>query len=144
MAVYLLVAVSSYLRPNTQLQAKRSQLVAPMVGGSQFWSLLICPSAEGKVTKTFESDVSLELDTPWLLWAAPVLHALSLGDPNERILDFSYSRLALEFQRSCSRLGIEKLVLYQTRHSGASIDQATRFRLVDGIRTEAVGALSAH
>ena len=65
MAVFVLVAVSSYARPSELLRARVCSLMRPATGVTKTWSLLLSPEEENVKSKTGEFDVSL-LDSPWL------------------------------------------------------------------------------
>ena len=73
-------------------------------------------------SKVLGSDDSLPLDSKILPWFPAFCEVLAEGPPEEKIFDFSYQDLVREFGRSRRRLRIKRLVPYQTRHSGASID----------------------
>ena len=65
MAVFVLVALSSYSRPSELLRCTVYSLVPPLRNTLNEWSLLLSPEQEGHPSKTGEYDTSLTLDSPW-------------------------------------------------------------------------------
>ena len=122
MATYVLWCLVTYNRPNEPLTIRRQDLNKPMHGVSPAWTVLLWPSARDGRSKVLGSDDSLPLDSKILPWFPALCEVLAEGPKEEKIFDFSYQDLVREFGRSRRRLRIKRLVPYQTRHSGASID----------------------
>ena len=66
MALFMLIALSSYVRPSELLRARVCSLVRPADGVTKSWSLLLAPEEESIRTKTGDFDVSTLLDSPWM------------------------------------------------------------------------------
>ena len=128
MAIFMLLAVSTYMRPCELLPLLRCHLVRPDAATSSHWSVLVAPQELGQVTKTNLSDVSVILDFPWLTWMHRLIPALAKGPAMEPLWGFSYHQLRSAFTRVTTALGLEGMTLYQTRHSGPSIDRMGRHR----------------
>ena len=126
MAVFVLLGLSTYLRPASLLTLMGAALTRPVPGGSPFWSLLVHPMASGSSTKTFLKDVSMLLDTAYLNWCPPLWAALS-EKLERRLFNFDYPTFCLAFNRATASLRL-KAVPYQLRHSGPSIDRARGLR----------------
>ena len=61
-------------------------------------------------------------------WLPRLLDQVAQGDPESRLFDHSYSEILQQFRITTYRIGLPKLVMYQARHSGASLDRQGRFR----------------
>ena len=127
MAVFVLIAVSSYLRPSSMFSLSRGSLVPPVVGVTKWWTLLAHPHEEVSTSKTHEKDVSILMDSAWLAWMGPVYEKLRAGNPSSRMWDFGYLDLVANFRKASLLLGV-KVTPYQMRHSGASADRADHSR----------------
>ena len=121
-ALFCMISVSSYLRPNSLLGLTKAFLVPPLRGCSDYWSILAHPEEGGNPSKTGEFDLSLRLDSAWFRPVSPLLSILKEGDPQARVFPFDYFHYLKVFKTSTATLK-EKVVPYQTRHSGASIDR---------------------
>ena len=66
MAIFVLVALSSYARPSELLRCTVYSLVSPVFNTVDDWSLLLSPEQQGQPSKTGEYDTSLVLDSPHL------------------------------------------------------------------------------
>ena len=132
MALYVLLLVSCYLRPSEALGLRRGDLIAPARGASRYWSLLIFQEHRERRSKTGTSDNSIPVDFEEVRpWIGQALEAVAGGDPDDFVFSFSYPDVVAEFERSVSNLGIKSVgrdrkVLYMGRHSGPSIDVASR------------------
>ena len=93
-----------------------------MHGVSPAWTVLLRPSERDGRSNVLASDDSLPLDSKILPWFPALCKVLAEGPQEEKIFDLSYQDLVLEFGRSRRSMRIKRLVPYQTRHSGASID----------------------
>ena len=128
MALFLLVALSSYARPSELLRAKVYSLVWPANGITRTWSLLLAPEEEGLPTKTGDFNVSILLDSPWMAsWADGLFDSLKRCHPTSPLWDFGYKDYNSMFQSLSNHFGIQ-VTPYQTRHSGPSIDRSRRYR----------------
>ena len=133
MAVFNLLQVSTYHRPNTLLKLRKMGLVRPTSGITGYWSMVTSLSETQDVSKTGSKDDSVLLDSAWLAFLGPILEVLSQGKVLEKVWDFSYAEYLSVFQKSCQDLKIE-LVPYQARHSGPSIDRASNARSQEEVR----------
>ena len=97
--------------------------------------MLLWPSERDGRSKVLGSDDSLPLESKMLPWLPALLECLATGPPEEKIFDFSYQDLVREFGRSKRRLRIKRLVPYQTRHSGASIDLCLGHRSIREVQS---------
>ena len=128
MAIFMLVAVSSYARPSELLRLKLFSLVRPQPGITESWALLLSPEERPERSKTGEYDTSIPLDSPWLLpWLPRLLKVMKEGYPEDPLWDFSYQSYSGEFEKAAKKLGLE-VTPYQTRHSGPSIDRSRQYR----------------
>jgi hypothetical protein len=126
MGIWILVALETYGRPGQVLALTHGQIHRPSpVCGS--WTIVFNPEEAGIASKTGEYDTSVVMDGPRCREISPVLQELSKGAPTERIWRFDYLELYHHFRAVCKELGIH-LVLYQTRHSGASRDAVEKRR----------------
>eukprot|EP00438_Fugacium_kawagutii_P005650 Skav219567 [mRNA] locus=scaffold886:113683:117079:- [translate_table: standard] len=128
MAVFMLVAVSTYARPSELLRLRLFSLVRPQAGITDSWSLLMSPEERPERSKTGEYDVSILLDSPWLLpWLPTLLKYLKQGYCEDPLWDFNYGEYSKAFMEAAKTLKLE-VTPYQTRHSGPSIDRARKYR----------------
>ena len=128
MALYVLLLVSTYMRPGEGLQLRRGDLIPPAPGVLTTWSILLFPQERVASSKTLAKDDSLIMDSPLMKWWDQVLPALAVGDPKEKVWPFSYADFVPVFKEVAAEIGLPSLVPYQARHSGASIDIAGRHR----------------
>ncbi|CAK0823925.1 unnamed protein product, partial [Prorocentrum cordatum] len=129
MAAFTLIAVSVYARPSSLLLLKPACLVPPAAGVCEFWTLRLFPEEEDLRDKTGLGDVSLELDSPWILFLDPVLRQMKKEGHPECLWNFTYPEYCKMFSLCLQDLQVKaKVVPYQMRHSGASIDMARRRR----------------
>eukprot|EP00435_Cladocopium_sp_Y103_P029361 s335_g7.t1 len=128
MAIFLLMALSSYSRPSELLRARVMSLVRPATGVTQSWSLLLSPEERPERSKTGEFDTSVLLDSPWLHpWALKLFPLLKQNHPEACLWDFTYADYSDQIRAATKDLSLD-LTPYQTRHSGPSIDRARRYR----------------
>ena len=83
MGMFVLLSVTTYLRPSSLLSLRRVYLVAPSGRGSNYWTLLAHPREEMSPSKTGEYDLSIPLDSPWLQELIPAIQQMKQGDPRE-------------------------------------------------------------
>jgi len=128
MGVFVLMSVSTYLRPGQLIPLLKKNLVPPATRVTEFWTVLANAIETGTVSKTGDTDVSIQLDSRWLRWANPLWAALAAGNPSDRVFTFSYPQMYTVFRKVVKFLGRPDTVPYQTRHSGPSIDVAASER----------------
>ena len=128
MAAFVLLSLSTYLRPTQLFGMKKRHLIAPLVGVSGQWAVLANPTEMGKPSKVGEFDVSIVLDSPWLSWAGPVYERLKAGPSGDPLFEFGYPELLVKFRLAVAWLGRPRTVPYQLRHSGPSIDRSEGLR----------------
>ena len=128
MAIFTMIALSTYARPSELLKMKVFSLVRPVTGLTASWSVLICPEELGEPSKTGEFDVSVLLDSPYLSsWISKVLPVFKEQDPTQNLWQFNYSQYLSVFKKCASQLGLE-VTPYHARHSGPSIDRVKHHR----------------
>ena len=128
MAVFLLLLVSTYARPNELLRVAKGCVVAPAHNITSVWSLVLNPAEGLRPSKTGAVDESMLLDSPWLQWLGPALTILNEGDPTQPLFNFSYPQFLHHFRKARQELRLKDVVPYQARHSGPSIDRARGLR----------------
>ena len=130
MGLYLLWTLTTYNRPSEPLSVCRRDLNRPVLGASPEWTVLLWPSERDGRSKVLGSDDSLALSSKMVPWLPALLETLIEGKPDERIFAFDYQDFAREFNKTRRRLRIKKLVPYQARHSGVSIDLCLGYRSI--------------
>jgi hypothetical protein len=118
MAVWVIMGLIAYLRPNENMKLRRCDLLKP-TPSTKTWGLLIAPSETGAVTKTNEQDDSVLLDNPSYLWLEPISIAMKNGTYELPRWDFDHSLVA-----ASEAFKIADLYPYVLRHSGPSEDRA--------------------
>ncbi|CAK0865732.1 unnamed protein product, partial [Prorocentrum cordatum] len=124
MAVFLALAVSTYLRPSSLFRLRPGDIVKPG-GGSQRWGPLMRPQDRATPDKVGEFDLGVRLDSSWLRWIGPVLSDMQMLDPRKPVREFDYPELLREMKAACRMLQLRPVTPYRARHSGASIDRAS-------------------
>ena len=99
-----------------------------MVGVSPQWTVLLWPSERDARSKVLGSDDSLSLDTKIAPWFPTLVATLAEGPQHEKVFNFTYAVFTKESTRARRKLRIKRLVSYQARHSGASIDLCLQYR----------------
>ncbi|CAE7731551.1 unnamed protein product [Symbiodinium sp. CCMP2592] len=128
MAIFTMVALSSYARPSSLLACLVWQLVAPTPQVTKYWSLLLDVEEKGKPSKTGLYDNSVLLDSSYLQpWGPVLFKELAKGRKDSNLWDFTYGELSSAINAVTKALGLE-ITLYQARHSGPSIDRAQDIR----------------
>eukprot|EP00435_Cladocopium_sp_Y103_P034787 s2991_g9.t1 len=129
MAIFVMVAVSSYARPSELLRMRVFSLVRPSAGITSSWSLLLSPEDLPERSKTGDFDVSIALDSPFLRgWSDTVFSHMKKLHPEDPLWDFDSNEYFRAFKKVTEHLGLDNLTPYQTRHSGPSIDRAKGHR----------------
>jgi len=132
MGVFCMLSVSTYLRPSSLLGMEPGFLVRPALPSGS-WSILAHPEELGRPSKTGEFDLSMRVDSKWILWIGPLLEILSQRPTHRPVWQFNYYEYATVFRRAATTLEID-VVPYQTRHSGASIDRASAARTLGEVQ----------
>ena len=133
MGAWVILSYGGYLRPKETMGLRRGDLIAPVIGVTNHWCLLICPEERRDRTKIGESDDSVVWDAEYLQWFNPVLEALKVGDQDELLWDFSYGEIAGEIKKVSEELQIS-VVPYQLRHAGPSWERLTKLRTLEQIQ----------
>ena len=132
-ALFNLLQVSTYHRPGALLKLRKMGLVRPTQGVTGHWSVDTSLAETTDVSKTGTKDDSVLIDSPWLLFASPLLEELVKGDKMDYVFNFDYSSYLKVFRQACEDLKLQ-LVPYQARHSGPSIDRAKNARTQEEVR----------
>jgi len=126
LAVFTLMSVDTYARPG-QLLKVRSPCLHPPSPACAFWAIQLDPEFLDVPSKTGEYDTTVELDAPHWKELVPILEQLRRMPGDRPMWNFTYPELYREFVSVTTDLRL-RLVLCQTRHSGASIDATTKRR----------------
>jgi integrase len=126
--------LTTYNRPSEPLAVRRKELNRPMAQVSQDWTVLLWPEERDARSKVLGSDDSLSLSSRIIPWFTGLVEAMSDGPQNDRIFNFSYAEFTKEFTKARRKLRIKKLVPYQCRHSGASIDLCNNHRSIAEVK----------
>eukprot|EP00959_Pyramimonas_sp_CCMP1952_P474166 9502976-Pyramimonas_sp.AAC.1 len=90
MAVFVIMAVSTYLRPGALLTVQGSDLIPPAQGVTPHWAVLVHPQERLGRSKTGESDVSILLDSVWTMELNPLWERLRAVAGGGALWDFDY------------------------------------------------------
>jgi len=137
-ALFVALSLSTYLRPSSLLMLTSADLYAPVLGISLYWSLLVHRQGS-RPSKTGEYDLSVVLDSYWLLFLTPVLELLQKEPPGVPVWGFGYPTVLSTLRQACINLGLKPVTPYQARHSGASTDRASNARTLLDIQKRGVG-----
>ena len=108
MAVFVLVALSSYARPSALFRCRKFSLVRPVKQITSTWCLLLDAEELGVPSKAKEYDSSRAPDSPFLLRMAPdVLEVLKQEMQTGRLSDFDHGDLVEEISAVNDKLGTE-------------------------------------
>ena len=125
MAVYLLLLVSTYARPNELLRLPKGCLVRPSPSVTKDWAIVLNPAEALQPSKTGATDETIFLNSQWMkAWGPEFWNVLSEGDPLDPIFRFTYPAFVKHFDKACREVGLPHLVPYQARRSGPSIDRS--------------------
>ena len=128
MALFVMLSLSTYSRPSELLRCRTFSLIRPSPNITKAWSLLLSPEEMEVTSKTGDFDVSLMLDSPYLLtWVGPLLQAMKKKSPELPLWDFTYSQYLNVFKK-CSKMMQMELSPYHSRHSGPSVDRSRHYR----------------
>ncbi|CAK0813240.1 unnamed protein product, partial [Prorocentrum cordatum] len=120
--------IVTHRRPSEPLTTQRRDLVKPVKGGADEWSGILFPGSRAAPRRNEMQDEGMSLANKLHPWLPRVVSSLAPGAPESRLSPHSYPELVAEFNRTQARLGHRSLVLYQGRHSGASLDLQGRHR----------------
>ena len=132
-ALFNLLQVSTYHRPGSLLRLRKMGLVRPTAGVTGTWSMVTNLSETTEMSKVGAQDESILLDSDWLQFAPPMYKALIRGEPMDHVWNFTYPEYLKVFNQCAAELKIP-VVPYQARHSGPSIDRATKVRDLEEVR----------
>ena len=97
--------------------------------------MLLNPPEGERPTKTGDWDHSVMLDSVWLNFLGPALERLKVkARPGRPVWHFEYPEYLRCFRQVAESEGISKPTLYQTRHSGASIDRFYGWRSLTAVK----------
>lgn len=74
------------------------------------------------------------LDSKWLQFLTPILRVLCRGPKMDLVWNFNYAEDMTVFRQACDDLKVGHIVPYQARHSGPSIDRASKDRDMEEVR----------
>ncbi|CAK0908464.1 unnamed protein product, partial [Prorocentrum cordatum] len=118
----IMIGVSCYLRPSRLLNPTSSNLVAPTSHASQHWILLLHPSEKEDRSKSGGANDLPNIHFQCMLpWVTDFLQALR--GKGGQLWSFDYLTFLAELKTVAKVLGVYRLVPYQMRHSGLSIDR---------------------
>ena len=126
-ALYVLLMVTTYMRPGEPLSMQRQDLVPPTTGVSTGWSILLYPDTRAARSKVHAKNETVDVQSELAPWLESLMPLLAQGPPDERVFPFSYHDFLRSWRQAVSQLPLD-LVPYQARHSGASLDAARGLR----------------
>ena len=132
MATFILLAVDSYARPGQMMRLHSDMIFRPSET-NQYWTLSLDPETRGIPSKTGEYDTTIALDAKHYESLTPILERLAELPSDRPLWSFTYPELVGRFYTACAKVGVQ-LVVYQARHSGASIDATLRRRSLADIQ----------
>ena len=127
-AAWTMLSFVNYYRPSENLGLLRKDLIPPVFGVSQHWSVLTFPNERQKVSKTDQVDVSILVDHPRFPFMDKMLTELKRGEPAERVWPFDYHGLLAAFHVAGKELEMPWVTPYLLRHAGPSWDMLTGAR----------------
>jgi hypothetical protein len=120
--------------PSPVADANQEQLRS--TSGQQIhWCLLVHPTGGRTVSKTGERVFSIALDNPFYKWMEPLYRVWRSQLSLCRILMFDYPTMVAQFRTALMKTSIKNVVIYQTRHSGASQDRMENFRSLPDVQS---------
>ena len=125
MAAFLLLGLTTYLRPSQLMSLQRRHLIKPALGITRHWCVLANAVETNTYSKIGDQDVSIALDSLHLQWANPLWKSLSEGNAESPVFGFTYPQYYQVFKKAVTRLEKPSTVPYQVRHSGPSADFAS-------------------
>ena len=147
LGIAVILAAVCYLRPGEVLGLRAGGLIRPIpagAGSQQHFALVLFDPAFGRSSKTGHFHDSVILDGPHT-WLGPLLLQIAKKlKPDQCLFDMAYPKWSALASAAADKVGLTVLkpVLYQLRHSGASIDSATGLRPLEAIRSRGRWAAS--
>ena len=143
MAVFVLTSVTGYFRPGELFRVKRGDLVPPagMVLGC--WAVLLAPEEDKVPTKTNIFNDSVALDSTLVKWLEKEYEQIHIAGSRDAAWEFSYAQFVNQFVEATTRLRLPRVVPYQMRHSGPSIDLALGLRTLEAAQKRGRWAMSS-
>ncbi len=135
MAVYILWCVCLYMRPSEPLGILRGDIQKPVTNMTLRWQLLLFPEERGDRSKTFAANDSIEIHCQWPPWLPLTAEVLADGPKDEAVFNFTYPEFLAEWEACRRRLGL-KMLPYEARHTGASVDAAKCLRTRTEIKNQ--------
>ena len=131
---FVFVLLVTYMRSSELLALRKNDLVPPLAPLLPCWSIVIAASETGVSTRTGIRDESVVMDQLWLQWVNMLLPALKAGNSEEQIWNFDHPAAANIFKAATGTLALNGMTMYQTRHSGASIDRVRCFSTLQEVQ----------
>ena len=133
MSIMVVTSVLAYLRPSEALGLTSRSLLPPTAHGVKSWVIWLFPSEERQRSKTGEADDTIPMDGRRARCMARVYQVLSEKGGSESLFGCTYLDFASALGSACRRLNL-KVVGYQMRHSGASMDRADGSRGLEAVQ----------
>ena len=139
MALFVAIGLVTYMRPGEVFQLA----IEDFLYHDQPWlsSFIVFPWERDGKSKTGDRDNTVRLDAPWFPFLTKAIVHYIGKKRSGPMWDFSYPQFARVFGSAVRLLRIEKVIPYQWRHSGASIDREPV--LTDGWQSVSGGTRSA-
>ena len=129
MAVFLLILVSTHLRPSELLRARVRDLHPRSRTEVKSWRLLVSSEESGTPTQTGNFSDSVLLDVPCTLWS---LHAVRNTEEDEPLWDVNFAELTANLkQRTGAGTGRHRLLGEAQRNSGPPMDTVQGLRTIE-------------
>ena len=127
MAAFIPILLVTYTRRSELVALRKKDLVPPLVPHLPCWSVVFAASETGVPAKTGVRGGSVFVDQLWLQWANKLLDRLEAGNPEETIWNSDYRGAEQMFWTATDSSELSGMTMYQTRLSGASIEQVRDF-----------------
>ena len=134
MAIFTLWMVTSYFRPSELLGVCRADLQRPVPNMPTHWHFLLFPEERPDRSKVYASNDSVETFSKFCHCLPATVAAASEGPDNEKVFPFFYPAYLAQLRVTNKRLGL-KVIPYEGRRSGPSIDAARGFRTAKEIQS---------
>ena len=117
------------------LLVQRQDLVPPKTGVALEWHVTLFPEERPARSKTYVVNDSVCLSSSICPYLPQVLEVIyDLRKDGELLFPFTYADYLVMFEQCRHRLGLPKMVPYQSRHSGPAIDIAKGYRDRAGVK----------
>ena len=126
-ALYTLFMVTTYMRPSEPLGLQKQDLVEPVGGVSRHWAVILFPDSRSARSKVYAKNETVDLHNKLAPWLEQLSPTLAKGRPKDLVFPFSYPEFLTTWRLVMKDFPI-KVVPYQARHSGASLDAARENR----------------